>query len=551
MAQRILAATGELILAADTDVVNPTGLPHLSVFLPVIDGGAVAAGWQVNVTSTGLGNTIVVDHVGLIVVQIGPRGSKQFTAVEYPGFGWSHMDLPVTFPASRIVGGSSNGGVTLPILESDVTNLTTDLNAKAPTVHTHVAADVASGTLVPARLPVATTVAFGATEVDNNSSGTPVALTASGHGTAADPHPQYTLDTEKGALSGVATLDGAGKLTSSQLPLGTSASTAAAGNDTRLSDVRVPVAHATSHQNGGSDALNVGGLAGVLAAAQPPIIGATATTAVAGNDARLTDARTPASHVLATNAALGATETISGAAAGQVLRASSATAANFQALVEGDITNLTTDLAAKEVTANKGAVSGYASLDATTKVPIAQLPTGATSTTVCLGNDIRLPVILRLTADNSAIAAAAPTTALQVAGLTQAAQINDEWDIEWILEIANSIAADVFVFNVTSTAGTLTGRYTVTSSTGIPTAGAGVVKILMNPAGTLTTATANAPGATGTIGLVLTVVIRAQVKLTVSAGTIQCLLRAGTNAALTSGTAVVKAQSQMIASRIA
>jgi len=47
---------------------------------------------------------------------------------------------------------------------------------------------------------------------------------------------------------------------------------------------------------------------------------------------------TPASHVLATNVALGAEHTISGAAAGQVLRASSATAANFQALPIGDTT---------------------------------------------------------------------------------------------------------------------------------------------------------------------------------------------------------------------
>lgn len=51
--------------------------------------------------------------------------------------------------------------------------------------------------------------------------------------------------------------------------------------------------HATSHQDGGTDEINVGGLSGVLADPQPPIIGATGTTAVAGNDARLTDTRTP------------------------------------------------------------------------------------------------------------------------------------------------------------------------------------------------------------------------------------------------------------------
>ena len=39
---------------------------------------------------------------------------------------------------------------------------------------------------------------------------------------------------------------------------------------------------------------------------------------------------------------------------------------------------------------NRAAVNGYASLDASTKIPIAQIPTGSTSTAVCIGNDSRL-----------------------------------------------------------------------------------------------------------------------------------------------------------------
>ncbi|HEX4395447.1 MAG TPA: hypothetical protein VH084_28535 [Mycobacterium sp.] len=46
--------------------------------------------------------------------------------------------------------------------------------------------------------------------------------------------------------------------------------------------------------------------------------------------------------------------------------------------------NLKQDLSAK------AAASGYASLDGSTKVPIAQLPTGTSSTTVTIGNDSRL-----------------------------------------------------------------------------------------------------------------------------------------------------------------
>lgn len=162
---------------------------------------------------------------------------------------------------------------------------------------------------------VATTTVQGISRVDDNAAGDPQALTATGHLLAADPHPQYALDTEKGAPSGIATLDGASLLTASQLPLGSSASTAAAGNDARLSDSRTPVAHAASHASGGSDPVT---------------------------------------------------------------------------LAESQVTSLVTDLAAKEVTANKGAVSGYASLDGSTKVPIAQLPTGSSSATVAIGNDARL-----------------------------------------------------------------------------------------------------------------------------------------------------------------
>src|SRR5437870_5747530 len=43
-----------------------------------------------------------------------------------------------------------------------------------------------------------------------------------------------------------------------------------------------------------------------------------------------------------------------------------------------------------ELQTNKGAANGYASLDGSTKIPIAQIPTGATASTVAIGNDSRL-----------------------------------------------------------------------------------------------------------------------------------------------------------------
>lgn len=299
--------------------------------------------------------------------------------------------------------------------------------------------------------------------------------------------------------------------TGSLRTIGTGGAQAAAGNDARLTDARTPLAHKVSHQNGGTDQISVAGLTGLLATAQTPVAHA-ASHQPGGGDAMAVDAA----------AATGSLRTL-GTGAAQA-------AAGNHTHATGDVTS------GRFVAARL-----LAGLDG-----LVLMGKGAAADPAYTSR-----VAVRLTADNAAIAAAVPTTALQVANLTVAALINDEYDIEWILDIANSIAADVFVFNVTSTLGTLTGRFTVEGTNGVPNLGAGVVKLWSMAAGTLTTANANAPGATGTIGLVLTVVIRARVKLTVANGTIQLLLRAGTNAAASSGTATVKAQSQMIARKVA
>lgn len=56
--------------------------------------------------------------------------------------------------------------------------------------------------------------------------------------------------------------------------------------------------HHTTHENGGGDQISVAGLLGVLTNPQPPIIGSSGTSAVAGNDSRLTDSRTPLAHAV-------------------------------------------------------------------------------------------------------------------------------------------------------------------------------------------------------------------------------------------------------------
>ena len=81
--------------------------------------------------------------------------------------------------------------------------------------------------------------------------------------------------------------------TGSRRTLGTGALQAAAGNDARLSDARTPTAHHTTHEPGGGDAMAVDAAA---ATGSLRTIGTGALQACAGNDSRLTNARTPTAH---------------------------------------------------------------------------------------------------------------------------------------------------------------------------------------------------------------------------------------------------------------
>lgn len=112
--------------------------------------------------------------------------------------------------------------------------------------------------------------------------------------------------------------------TPSMRTLGTGAQQAAAGDDSRLSDSRAPTAHASTHATGGSDELTPAAIGAEVAGA--------ASTAVSAHVA-LADPHS------------------------QYQRESERAAAN-----------------------------GYASLDAATKVPLAQIPTGTSSSTVALGD---------------------------------------------------------------------------------------------------------------------------------------------------------------------
>lgn len=69
----------------------------------------------------------------------------------------------------------------------------------------------------------------------------------------ANSNSQVEVIAHKNAASGYAGLDGSQKISISLIPTGSTGSTVPFGNDARFSDARTPTAHATSHQNGGSD----------------------------------------------------------------------------------------------------------------------------------------------------------------------------------------------------------------------------------------------------------------------------------------------------------
>jgi len=70
-----------------------------------------------------------------------------------------------------------------------------------------------------------------------------VATAVSDHAAAADPHTGYQRESEREASSGYAGLDASGKLIGSRQVYGTGVNTACEGNDARLSDARTPTAH--------------------------------------------------------------------------------------------------------------------------------------------------------------------------------------------------------------------------------------------------------------------------------------------------------------------
>jgi len=69
------------------------------------------------------------------------------------------------------------------------------------------------------------------------------------------------IATATAAANAIPKAGAGGKLDIAWVPTGTSSTTVAIGNDSRLSDARTPATHATSHKSGGSDAVRLDELA--------------------------------------------------------------------------------------------------------------------------------------------------------------------------------------------------------------------------------------------------------------------------------------------------
>ncbi len=72
------------------------------------------------------------------------------------------------------------------------------------------------------------------------------ATAVSAHAAAADPHTGYQKESEKGAVSGYASLDGSTKVPIAQIPTGATGTTVPFGNDARFTDTRTPTDNTVS-----------------------------------------------------------------------------------------------------------------------------------------------------------------------------------------------------------------------------------------------------------------------------------------------------------------
>lgn len=182
-------------------------------------------------------------------------------------------------------------------------------DARTPTAHTHPSTDI-TGLGGAATLNVGTTSGTVAAGDDSRFTDS---RTPTGHKTTHYTGGSDPLTPSDIGAAGVShthpSTDITGLGDAATKNVGTAAGTVAAGDDSRLSNARVPTAHASSHFTAGSDPItpaNIGAAAAVhthpttditgFGDAATKNVGTSAATVAAGDDPRFTDARTPINH---------------------------------------------------------------------------------------------------------------------------------------------------------------------------------------------------------------------------------------------------------------
>jgi hypothetical protein len=257
---------------------------------------------------------------------------NDFLAVEHNSDGTlkasGTISTKYTVPAGGIPSTDMDASVQASLAKADAQNAVSlqgvFVNGSAPSNGQTLVYNTLSGQWIPSTAS--------STSVSDATAGSKgiIQLTGDLGGSAAIPTVPALASKEskasKGVANGYAGLDGSALVPIGQLPVGTSSTNVAVGNDSRITGAQ------QTSQKGSAN-----GYAALDGGAKVPIgqlpTGTSSTSVAIGNDSRIVNA---------------------------------------------------------ESTLNKGAASGYASLDSTTKVPIIQLPTGTSGSTVAIGNDSRI-----------------------------------------------------------------------------------------------------------------------------------------------------------------